>query len=78
MPVGSNALAPNQLWEAAVFNYRMIWEDGSPADPPLFTTAVPTWHVGDEVLIRPGFEFEIVAIDQSVGDAHAVWTVRRR
>jgi hypothetical protein len=28
------------------FTYRLVLEDGSPADPPKFTTAVPTWHRG--------------------------------
>jgi hypothetical protein len=60
------------------FTYKLVLEDGTPADPPTFVTAVPTWHEGDRVLIRPGFEFEIVAIDERAEDAHAIWTVRRR
>jgi hypothetical protein len=60
------------------FTYKLVLEDGTPADPPTFTTAVPTWHAGDKVLIRPGFEFEIVAIDYRAEGAHATWTVRRR
>ena len=60
-----------------MFTYRMILEDGTPADPPKFVTAVPTWREGNKVLIRPGSEFEIVAIDEA-GDAHGTWTVRRR
>ena len=42
-----------------------------------FVTAVPTWREGDKVLIRPGFEFEIVAIDESAGDANGTWIIRR-
>jgi hypothetical protein len=59
------------------FTYKMVLEDGTPADPPTFVSAVPTWHAGDKVLIRPGFEFEIVGIEESAGDAHGTWTVRR-
>lgn len=32
---------------------------------------------GDKVLIRPGLEFEIVAIHELPGDAQEAWTVRR-
>lgn len=31
------------------FTYALEHEDGSPADPPTFKTAVPTWRVGDEI-----------------------------
>ena len=74
--LGSSSPAPNRLREAAVFTYRMIFEDGKPTDPPSFTTAVPTWRVGDKVLIRPGVELEILAIEDR--EDGAVWTVRRR
>jgi hypothetical protein len=55
-----------------------VVHDGMPADPPNLTTAVPTWHEGDTVLIRPGCELEIVAIESSRDDAHGTWKVRRR
>ena len=57
------------------FKYKLVLEDGTPADPATFVTAVPTWREGDTVLIRPGFEFEIVAINESAGDANGTWTV---
>jgi hypothetical protein len=57
------------------FTYKLLLEDGTPADPPTFTTAVPTWHAGDKVLIRPGRTFRILAIIDSRDDCHAVWTV---
>ena len=31
------------------FMFRLEQEDGSPADPPTFKTAVPTWHLGDAI-----------------------------
>ena len=61
-----------------MFTFKLIQTDGKPAEPPQFVTAVPNWHEGDSVLIRPGFEFEIVAIDESASDANGTWTVRRR
>lgn len=60
------------------FTYKLVLEDGTPADPPTFVSAVPTWREGDTVLIRPGVEFEIVAIDERAEAAHGTWTVRRR
>lgn len=60
------------------FTYELLLEDGTPADPPTFLSTVPTWHVGDTVLIRPGFEFEIVAVDERTENAHGTWIVRRR
>jgi hypothetical protein len=33
----------------AGFTYRLELEDGTPADPPTFETAVPTWRSGDEI-----------------------------
>lgn len=31
------------------FIYRLELEDGTPADPPTFETAVPTWRAGDTI-----------------------------
>jgi hypothetical protein len=36
-----------------VFTYRLILKDESPADPPQFVTATPTWHEGDTFMSRP-------------------------
>jgi hypothetical protein len=33
----------------AGFTYRLELEVGTPADPPTFETAVPTWRAGDEI-----------------------------
>lgn len=58
------------------FTYKLVLEDGTPADPPTFVTVVPTWRVGDKVLIRPGFEFVIVSVETRAEDAHGTWTAR--
>jgi hypothetical protein len=31
------------------FAYRLEHEDGTPADPPTFRTAVPNWRPGDVI-----------------------------
>ena len=31
------------------FTYALEHEDGSPAEPPTFRTAVPTWNPGDTI-----------------------------
>jgi hypothetical protein len=33
----------------AGFTYRLELEDGTPADPPTFNTAVPNWRPGDTI-----------------------------
>jgi hypothetical protein len=57
------------------FQYRLILKDGTPADPPVFTTATPQWREGDTFMSRPGRTFRILAINESSDDFHAVWTV---
>ncbi len=31
------------------FTFKLVQEDGAPADPPSLSTAVPTWHSGDTI-----------------------------
>jgi hypothetical protein len=53
----------------AGFTYSLELEDGTPADPPTFETAVATWRPGDTILLgrdrmlrvietRPGQELD--------------------
>jgi hypothetical protein len=51
-----------------MFTHCMILADGSAADPPVFVSSVPDWHVGDLVMIRPGREFRILRSDQQHED----------
>jgi hypothetical protein len=46
-----------------MFKCQLEFEDGTPAGPATFVAATPTWHAGDMVLIRPGFEFVIVLVE---------------
>jgi hypothetical protein len=31
------------------FFFRLVWADGSPADPPTLEAAVPNWQCGDTI-----------------------------
>jgi hypothetical protein len=33
----------------AGFTYRLERKDGTPADPPTFDSATPTWRIGDTI-----------------------------
>jgi hypothetical protein len=44
------------------FHYRLEHQDGTPADPPTFTTAVPTWRPGDTIPLGPGKTFRVVQL----------------
>jgi hypothetical protein len=50
------------------FTYRLEQEDGTPADPPTFRTAVPTWRAGDTVPLSPGRALRVIAVRDAGGD----------
>lgn len=31
------------------FTFKLVHEDGTPADPPTLETAVPNWRIGDTI-----------------------------
>lgn len=43
------------------FSYKLEREDGTPADPRTFKTAVPNWQPGDEIPLRPGRMLRAIA-----------------
>jgi hypothetical protein len=49
--------------------------DGTPAEKPMVKRSEPDWHVGDKVLIRPGTEYRIVAMEEPPDDVYGVWIV---
>jgi len=59
-----------------LFTYRLVLEDGTPAEPPTFVSSRPDWHEGDKLLIRPGLEYRIVEA-RSAEDVSGVWVVQR-
>jgi hypothetical protein len=42
------------------FTYRLENEDGTPADPPVLHTAIPTWHAGDTIPLGAGRILRVV------------------
>jgi hypothetical protein len=42
------------------FTYRLEKEDGTPADPPVLHTAIPTWHAGDTIPLGAGRILRVV------------------
>jgi hypothetical protein len=53
----------------------MVYADGTPADPPVFKSAVPNWRVGDRAMVRPGFEYRILRVDHDEAADEVIWTV---
>jgi hypothetical protein len=43
-------------------SYRLEHPDGTPADPPTFHTAVPTWRPGDTIPLGAGRTLRVVEI----------------
>jgi hypothetical protein len=42
------------------FTYTLEYEDGSPAEPPTFVTAVPNWRTGDTIPLRKGRTLRVI------------------
>ena len=53
-----------------MFRYQLIDPDGSPVDPPTFTTSTPDWRPGHVVIVVPGVtEFRVVGTTVPDDDA---------
>jgi hypothetical protein len=58
------------------FHYRLEHPDGTPADPPTFHTAVPTWRPGDTIPLGPGQTLRVVqTLDGKSPDENGVLVV---
>jgi hypothetical protein len=50
-----------------MFTFKLELQDGTtPADPPAFTAAVPTWRKGDEIPLGAGRSLRVVEVRQGV------------
>jgi hypothetical protein len=56
------------------FTYRLEQEDGTPADPPVLHTAVPTWQAGDTIPL--GADRTLRVIETRFEDEDPVLVVR--
>lgn len=59
------------------FRYLLALENGEPADPAAFITALPSWEIGDTFLAGGELQrFRILAIDAvAASDWNGIWTV---
>lgn len=44
------------------FTYKLVLEDGTPADPPTLDTAVPTWSPGDAIPLGGNRTLRVVEV----------------
>jgi hypothetical protein len=49
-----------------MFTFKLELEDGTPADPPMFTAAVPNWKAGDTIPLGAGRSLRVVEVQQEV------------
>jgi hypothetical protein len=49
-----------------MFNFKLELEDGTPAEPPTFTAAVPNWKAGDTIPLGPGRSLRVVEVGNGV------------
>jgi hypothetical protein len=49
-----------------MFTFKFELDDGTPADPPTFTAAVPNWTAGDTIPLGPGRTFRVVEVREGV------------
>jgi hypothetical protein len=57
----------------AGFAYKLEHEDGTPADPPVLHTAVPTWQAGDTIPL--GADRTLRVIETRLADEEPVLVV---
>jgi hypothetical protein len=50
------------------FAFKLEREDGTPADPPTLTAAVPNWSPGDTIPLGRGRMLRVVEIRPASGD----------
>jgi hypothetical protein len=43
-----------------VFSYKLEREEGTPADPPTFKSAVSTWRAGDTIPLGRGGSLRVI------------------
>jgi hypothetical protein len=52
----------------SAFIYTLEHRDGTPADPPMFKTAVATWRPRDVIPLEPDRSLRVVAIRDDDAD----------
>ena len=49
-----------------MFKFKLVLEDGTPADPPTFTAAVPNWKAGDTIPLGAGRLLRVIEVREGV------------
>jgi hypothetical protein len=49
-----------------MFKFKLVLEDGTPADPPTLTAAVPNWKAGDTIPFGPERSLRVVEVRDGV------------
>ena len=49
-----------------MFKFKLVLEDGRPADPSTFTAGVPKWKAGDTIPLGPGRTLRVVEVREGV------------
>ena len=57
------------------FAYRLERQDGTPAEPPVLHTAVPTWDVGDTIPLGAGKSLRVIETRFASADDEPVLVV---
>lgn len=59
------------------FKFKLVLEDGTPADLPTFVTAVPDWCEGDEIPLGPGRSLRVIEARVDVLVVTVAWSPLR-
>ena len=57
------------------FKFKLEYEDGTPADPPVLHTAVPTWSAGDTIPLSAVRALRVVEIRSPTANENPVLAV---
>ncbi len=49
-----------------MFKFALVLEDGTPAEPPTFSAAVPSWKPGDTIPLGAGRSICVVEVREGV------------
>jgi hypothetical protein len=58
-----------------VFTFKMRLLDGTPADPPTFTSSEPNWRIGDPVRIGADVRYTITGVSYDEQTDTTTWIV---
>jgi hypothetical protein len=57
------------------FIFKLEHPDGHPADPPTFVSSIPSWNVGDKVIVGAAPRYLITATEYDGEEDVTTWVV---